>query len=114
MTDKIHGFAHTPDQFLSGGLPLFTATVAGTGVDLTALTGSEEKHAAHLDALIAVLSIRAQPVLMGTVAAKTLNFAVEHNEIFGALATFNAEATAAFAAATGISDATVTVTAFQF
>lgn len=114
MTDKIHGFAHTPDQFLSGGMPLFTATVAGTGIDLTAMTGTEEEHAAHLDALIAVLSIRAQPVLMGTVAAHTLNFAVEHNEIFGDLTAFNTEASAAFAAATGVTGATVTVTAFTF
>jgi hypothetical protein len=96
MTQKVHGFAATPDQFLTGGLPMFTATV--TGADLTALVGDEEQHAPALDKLIEVISIRAQPVIMGKAKATTLNFAVEHNEIFGDLTAFGAEATAAFAA----------------
>lgn len=112
MTDKIHGFVATPDQFLSGGLVMFTATV--TNVDLTAMTGDEEQHAAALDALIEVLSIRAQPVIMGAAKETTLNFAVEHNEIFGDLTAFNAEATAAFRARTGVANATVAVAAFAF
>lgn len=110
MTDKVHGFAKTPDQFLSGGLPMFTATV--TGVDLTALTGTEESHSAALDKLIEVISTRAQPVVMGAVKATTLNFAVEHNDIFGDLTAFSAEATAAFAAK--FPGATVTVSKFVF
>jgi len=110
MTDKIHGFAATPDQFLSGGLPMFTATV--TGADLTALVGAEEQHSPALDKLIEVISIRAQPVIMGKAKPTTLNFAVEHNEIFGDLSAFNAEATAAFGAA--IPGATVTISKFVF
>lgn len=93
MTDKVHGFVATPDQFLSGGLPMFTATV--TGVDLTAKTGNEEQHSVALDKLIEAISIRAQPVVMGTPTATKLNFAVEHKDIFGDLTAFSAEATAA-------------------
>lgn len=110
MTDKIHGFVATPDQFLTGGLPMFTATV--TGADLTAMVGEEEQHAPALDKLIEVISIRAQPVIMGKAKATTLNFAVEHNDIFGDLAAFNAEATAAFAAA--FPGASVAFTKFVF
>jgi len=110
MTDKIHSFAATPDQFLSGGLPMFTATV--TGANLTTLTGTEEPHAAALDKLIEVISLRAQPVVLGTPNATTLRFAVEHNEIFGDLTAFNAEATAAFAA--DFPGATVAITTFAF
>ena len=93
MTDKVHGFVATPDQFLSGGLPMFTATV--TGVDLTTKTGTLEQHSVALDKLIEAISTRAQPVVMGTVKATTLNFAVEHNDIFGDLTAFSAEVTAA-------------------
>lgn len=110
MTDKVHGFSHTPDQFLSGGLPMFTATI--TGANLTTLTGTEEPHAAALDKLIEVISIRAQPVVLGTVKATVLNFAVEHADIFGELDKFNTEATAAFA--TAFPGATVTITKFDF
>lgn len=107
MTDKVHGFVATPDQFLSGGLPMFTATVSGTGSDLTAKTGTLEQHSVALDKLIQALSIRAQPVIMGTPTATTLNFAVEHNDIFGDLTAFSAEASAA----TGY---TVVVSKFAF
>ena len=104
MTDKVHGFTATPDQFLSGGLPMFTATV--TGVDLTAKTATasgvgtpkdvaSELHSAALDKLIEALSIRAQPVVMGTPTATKLNFAVEHKDIFGDLTAFSTEASAA-------------------
>lgn len=110
MTDKIHGFVATPDQFLSGGLKMYTATV--TGANLTTLVGSEEPHAPALDKLIEVISIRAQPVILGTAGATTLRFAVEHNEVFGDLTAFNAEATAAFAAE--ISGATVSIAPFVF
>lgn len=96
MTDKIHGFAHTPNQSLSGGLVMYTATV--TGVDLTATAGTEEVHAPALDKVIEILSTRAQPVLMGAVTATTFHFAVEHNDIFGDLTKFNTDATAALAA----------------
>lgn len=105
MTQKVHGFSHTPDQFLSGGLPMFTATV--TGVDLTAMTGTEEQHSVALDKLIEAISIRAQPVVMGTPTATKLNFAVEHNEIFGDLTAFSTEATAACGF-------TVVISAFAF
>lgn len=91
MTDKVHGFTATPDQFLSGGLVLFTATVSG--VDLTATTTDVSEHtlgdvktvphAPALDKLIAAISIRAQPVIMGTPTATKLNFGVEHADIFG-------------------------------
>jgi hypothetical protein len=93
MTQKVHGFAKTPDQFLSGGLPMFTATVASGG--LTTLVGDEEQHSVKMDKLIEAISIRAQPVVMGTPSATVLNFAVEHNEIFGDLTAFSNEVTAA-------------------
>ena len=93
MTDKVHGFAHTPDQFLSGGLPMFTATVASGG--LTTLVGTEEQHSVKLDKLIEAISTRAQPVVLGTPTATVLNFAVEHKDIFGDLTAFSAEVTAA-------------------
>lgn len=110
MTQKVHGFAQAPAQFLTGGLPMYTATV--TGVDLTALEGTEEQHAPALDKLIEVISIRAQPVIVGKANATTLRFAVEHNEIFGDLTAFNAEATAAFAAK--FTGATVSFAKFEF
>jgi hypothetical protein len=89
MTDKVNGFVATPDQFLSGAMKMFTATV--TGDILTATAG----HNVKLDKLIEALSIRAQPVIMGTPAGNTttgtLRFAVEHNEVFGDLTAFSTE-----------------------
>ena len=127
MTQKIHGFVATPDQFLTGGLPMFTATV--TNADLTALVAGDpdgvdqpasgdfgafedRKHAPALDALIAAISIRAQPVVMGTPTPTALNFAVEHNEIFGDLTAFSEEATKSFKVK--FPTATVVISKFVF
>jgi hypothetical protein len=128
MTDKVHGFSHTPDQFLSGGLKMFTVTV--TGVDMTAKTTtpasgaggmadvSTESHSPDFDKVVEIISTRAQPVIMGAVSATTFNFAVEHNDIFATngklddYAQFNAEGTAALSAYKP--GATFTLTPFTF
>jgi hypothetical protein len=100
MVQKVHGFAKTPEQSLTGGLKMYTVTVSNG--QMTTTTGTEETHSADLDKVIEIISVRAQPVVIGTVGATTLNFAVEHNEIFGTpLTAFNTEATAAWAAYKG-------------
>ena len=121
MTTKVNGFTHTPDQFLSGALMMFTAT---TSVDIITqtttttttdafgtLTTTTSSHNVALDALIAAIATRAQPTIMGTPAGSgpyTLNFAVEHTDIFGDLTAFSNEVKAA----TG--DSTVAITAYTF
>lgn len=105
MTDKVHGFVGTPDQFLSGAMKMFTVT---TSDDIVTVTGG---HNAALDKLIEAISTRAQPVILGTPAGSgpyTLNIAVEHNEIFGDLTAFANEVKAATGAQT------VSVAAFVF
>ena len=97
MTDKVHGFVGTPDQFLSGAMAMYTVT---TTDDIKTVT---DGHNVKLDALIAAISTRAQPVIMGTPAGTcpyTLNFAVEHTEIFGDLTAFAAEVKASTGATT--------------
>ena len=121
MTTKVNGFTHTPGQFLSGNLVMFTAT---TAVDIITqattttttdafgtVTTTTSSHNVALDTLIAAISTRAQPVIMGTPAGTgpyTLNFAVEHTEIFGDLTAFSNEVKAA----TG--DSTVVISAYTF
>ena len=95
MTEKVNGFVGTPDQFLSGGMNMYTVTV--TGLDLTAAPANGTS---DLDMLIQAISTRAQPVIMGTPTATVLRFAVEHNEIFGDLTAFAAEVRAASGATT--------------
>jgi hypothetical protein len=120
MTQKVHGFAKAPDQFLSGGLPMFTVTVAN--VDLTATTGTEEAHSVALDKLIELISVRAQPVVIGKVSATGFRFAVEHNDIFGTdaagdnetLSGFAAKVQAGLRAALNDNTVTVAIAAFEF
>lgn len=105
MTDKVHGFVGTPDQFLSGAMKMFTVT---TSDDIKTVT---DGHNVKLDKLVEAISTRAQPVILGTPAGTgpyTLNIAVEHNEVFGDLTAFANE----IKAATGAT--TVSVAAFTF
>jgi hypothetical protein len=108
MVQKVHGFAKAPEQSLSGGLKMFTATVSNG--QMTTLVGTEEQHSADFDKVVEILSTRAQMIVIGNVAATTVNFAVEHNDIQGDLTAFSAECTAAWAAYKG--SGTITVTAF--
>lgn len=104
MTTKVNGFAH-PGQHLTGGLPMYTIT---TALDIVTVTNNDN---ANLDTLIAAISTRAAPVIMGTPAGTgpyTLRIAVEHNDIFGDLTAFANE----LKAITG--DATLTVVAYTF
>ena len=105
MTQKVHGFVGTPDQFLSGAVKMFQVT---TSADLTTVP-TNGTHNVALEKLIEAISLRAQPVIIGAVAAPGLRFAVEHNDIFGADLT---ELTALVKAATG--DASATVAPFVF
>jgi len=86
MTDKVNGFVGTPDQFLSGAVKMFTVTVAGLDLTVAPANGTS-----NLDKLIQAISTRAQPVIMGTPTSTALNFAVEHNEVFGDLTAFATE-----------------------
>jgi hypothetical protein len=102
MTTKVNGFVATPDQFVSGAMAMFTVT---SSADIKTVTAG---HNVELDKLIAAISMRAQPVLMGAPAGSgpyTLRFAVEHNEVFGDLTAAGTE----LSEATG---ATVTLAAF--
>lgn len=75
---KIHGFVSTPDQFMSGGMEMFTVTVAE---DIK--TKDAKGLNAKLDVLVETVSMKAQPVVMGEVKGSgpyTLTFAVEHKD----------------------------------
>lgn len=126
MVEKVNGFVGAPDQFLSGGIKMFTVTL--TNYDMTVLDGLVNgvgKYNKGLEALIVGLSQRAQPVIMGTPTATTLRFAVEHVDVFmdpaapaaneaTALATFATKLQADMRLATGDNDMTVAIAAFAF
>lgn len=125
MTDKIHGYVAAPDAFLTGSTKCFTVTVANYDLTTDTSTGDEATHNDGLDKIIEAISVRAQPVLIGTVSATSFRFAVEHDGIFmdpaaptanesTALATFAAKVQADVRAATGDSDVTVAIAAFTF
>jgi len=129
MTNKVHGFVGTPDQSLVGGLPMLTVTVDVDIATKSATTDSDSMaddqdvitHNVALDKLIEGLSTRAQPIIMGTPAVDgdnwTLNFAVEHDDVFkandGTFTAFNTELSALMTAALGHS-VTASVAAFVF
>jgi len=121
---KIHGWSKAPDQFLTGGLPMYTVTV--TNVDLTVMTPADaddgEQHNVALDKLVELISTRAQPVVIGTVGQHSFRFAVEHDDAFGGtdssdnetLAGFTAKVQAGLQAALDDDTVTVAIAAFVF
>jgi hypothetical protein len=131
--NKIHGFVATPDQFLSGGLPIFevttttdlTTTVPGepNGVTVPAsgdfAAYQDKGHNVALDKLIQAISVRAQPVLMGTPAGGKFRFGVEHADIFGDImqadgTTQNATNDTVVAVRAALGDANATIKPFAF
>ena len=100
MTDKVNGWVQS-GQHLVGSLAMFTVTTTNnivtpvtseTDTDpFGSVTVTTASHNDALDALIAAIGTRAEPVIIGTPAGTgpyTLNFAVEHADVFGDLTAF--------------------------
>lgn len=130
MTQKIHGFV-AAGQHLTGGLSMFSVAVAN--YDLTVADAEYKNedgdmvatHNIGLEKIIEALSTRAQPVVIGQIAAGGFNFAVEHVDVFADpklpeasvsayLATFSAFVQDIVRKATGSTTATVAITAMAF
>lgn len=102
MTLKVNGFAFGPNQSVSGGMKFYTVTAAALDLTAAAVDGTSD-----LDRLVRALSTRAQPVILGVVGATALRIAVEHNEVFGDLAAFEAEVSASMQTAVTVVEFTL-------
>lgn len=125
MTDKVHGFTHAGQHLVGDsvlGLPMFVVTTATDIVTQTADNSETDTglypvhtHNAALDALIQAISVRAQPVIVGTPAGTgpyTLHFAVEHLDIFGDITAQGNDTVANIKTALGDANATLAVFTF--
>lgn len=79
MVTKINGFAKTPDQFMSAGFFVYKiTTTADTTTTVTDSTYGGTPHNAMLDLMLQVISMFAQPVVLGPTATGDLVFAIEN------------------------------------